>query len=65
MEFLLTRVLPYSLEYTEGISFSGGVAVRDLTRQPRSWTEVGTPEAAHGFRYVRRRWKKGWQIRSS
>jgi uncharacterized protein YaeQ len=51
---LLTRVLAYCLEHTEGISFSGGVsdtdqpaiAVRDLTGALRAWIDIGAPEAA-------------------
>jgi uncharacterized protein YaeQ len=53
-DHLLTRVLAYCLEYTEGISFSGGlsdtdqpaIAVRDLTGALRVWVDVGAPEAA-------------------
>lgn len=54
-EFLLTRVLAYCLEYTEGIGFSGGgvsdpdepaLAVRDLTGALRTWIEIGSPDAA-------------------
>lgn len=53
-EHLLTRVLAYCLEYTEGISFSNGlfdadqpaIAVRDLTGALRVWIDVGAPEAA-------------------
>ena len=53
-DHLLTRVLAYCLEYTEGISFSNGlfdsdqptIAVRDLTGQLRVWIDVGAPEAA-------------------
>ncbi|NUO65736.1 MAG: YaeQ family protein [Gemmatimonadaceae bacterium] len=53
-EYLLTRVLAYCLEYTEGIAFSRGlaepdqpaVAVRDLTGAIRSWIEIGAPDAA-------------------
>jgi uncharacterized protein YaeQ len=53
-EYLLTRLLAYCLEYTEGISFSGGVSdtdqpaisVRDLTGALRVWVDVGAPEAA-------------------
>jgi uncharacterized protein YaeQ len=53
-EYLLTRVLAYALEYTEGIEFSSGglsspddpaIAVRDLTGALRSWIEIGTPDA--------------------
>jgi uncharacterized protein YaeQ len=53
-EHLLTRVLAYCLEYTEGISLSNGlsdpdqpaIAVRDLTGALRVWIDVGAPEAA-------------------
>jgi uncharacterized protein YaeQ len=53
-EHLLTRVLAYCLEYTEGISFSNGlsdsdqpaISVRDLTGALRVWIDVGAPEAA-------------------
>jgi uncharacterized protein YaeQ len=52
-DHLLTRVLAYCLEYTEGISFSGGlsdtdqpaISVRDLTGALRVWIDVGAPEA--------------------
>ena len=53
-EYLMTRVLAYCMEYTEGISFSRGIAepeeptlsVRDLTGSLVSWIEVGAPDAA-------------------
>jgi uncharacterized protein YaeQ len=53
-EYLLTRLLAYCLEYTEGISFSNGlsdsdqpaISVRDLTGALRVWIDVGAPEAA-------------------
>jgi uncharacterized protein YaeQ len=54
-EYLLTRVLAYCLEYTEGIAFSRGglsdpdepaIAVRDLTGALQTWIDVGTPDAA-------------------
>ncbi len=53
-EYLVTRVLAYALEFTEGIEFSRGlfepdepaIRVRDLTGQLRAWIEVGAPEAA-------------------
>ncbi len=53
-EYLVTRLLAYCLEYTEGIAFSKGlsdpdepaIVVRDLTGALRGWIEVGTPEAA-------------------
>ena len=51
--YLLTRVLAYALEYTEGIGFSRGLSepdepaifVRDLTGAIRVWIEIGTPDA--------------------
>jgi uncharacterized protein YaeQ len=53
-EYLLTRLLAYCLEYTEGIALSSGlsepdepaIAVRDLTGMLLTWIEVGLPEAA-------------------
>ena len=53
-EYLITRVLAYVLEFTEGIEFSRGVsdpeeptiAVRDLTGAIAAWIEIGTPDAA-------------------
>jgi uncharacterized protein YaeQ len=53
-EYLVTRVLAYVLEFTEGIAFSKGLAdpeepaisVRDLTGLVRSWIEIGSPDAA-------------------
>ena len=53
-EYLVTRVLAYALEYTEGIEFSRGlsdpdeptIAVRDLTGAFKVWIEIGTPDAA-------------------
>jgi len=54
-EYLLTRVLAYALEYTEGIAFSSGglsdpdtpaMTVRDMTGALRSWIEIGSPDAA-------------------
>jgi len=53
-EFLLTRLLAYCLEYTEGIAFSRGlsdpdepaIAVRDLTGALQAWIDIGTPEGA-------------------
>jgi uncharacterized protein YaeQ len=52
-EHLLTRVLAYCLEYTEGVSLSNGlsepdepaITVRDLTGALRAWIDVGSPEA--------------------
>jgi uncharacterized protein YaeQ len=53
-EHLLTRILAYCLEYTEGINFTNGlfepegppIEVRDLTGVLRAWIDVGAPEAA-------------------
>ena len=53
VEYMLTRVLAYCLEYTEGIAFTEGVAaadepavlVRDLTGRLTAWIEVGMPSA--------------------
>src|SRR5687767_11708414 len=52
-EYLVTRVLAYLLEFTEGIDFSAGIstpdepaiAVRDLTGAIATWIEIGTPDA--------------------
>jgi uncharacterized protein YaeQ len=51
-ERMLTRVLAYCLEYTEGIALSNGIsepdepaiAVRDLTGVLKAWIDVGAPE---------------------
>ena len=51
-EHLLTRVLAYCLEYTEGIALSNGlsepdepsIAVRDLTGVLKVWIDIGAPE---------------------
>jgi uncharacterized protein YaeQ len=51
---MLTRVLAYCLEYTEGIALSNGIAdpdapaiaVRDLTGALQVWIDVGAPEPA-------------------
>ncbi|MDP1570093.1 MAG: YaeQ family protein [Vicinamibacterales bacterium] len=53
-DYLVTRVLAYCLEYTEGIAFSKGlsspedptIAVRDLTGAIHTWVEIGAPDAA-------------------
>jgi uncharacterized protein YaeQ len=53
-EYLVTRVLAYCLEYTEGIAFSKGLAepdepalsVRDMTGTIKSWIEIGVPDAS-------------------
>ena len=52
-EYLVTRVLAYCLEYTDGIAFTKGLAepdtpaitVRDLTGTLRGWIEIGSPDA--------------------
>src|SRR3989441_2759901 len=52
-EYMLTRVLAWCLEYTEGIALTEGVAagdepavlVRDLTGRVTAWIEVGAPDA--------------------
>jgi uncharacterized protein YaeQ len=52
-EYMLMRLLAYCLEYTEGISFTQGVAagdepavwVHDLSGQLQAWIEVGLPDA--------------------
>src|SRR5688500_3495250 len=52
-DYLVTRLLAYCLEYTEGISFSKGlsdpdepaIVVRDLTGVLQAWIEVGAPDA--------------------
>lgn len=53
-EYLVTRVLAYALEYTEGIAFSAGglsspdepaIVVRDLTGALDAWVEIGWPDA--------------------
>jgi uncharacterized protein YaeQ len=51
-DYLLTRVLAYCLEYSEGIEFSKGlsdpdepaVLVRDLTGALTAWIDIGLPE---------------------
>src|SRR5438309_11590322 len=53
-EYLVTRVLAYCLEYTDGIAFTKGIAepdepaivVRDLTGPLVTWIEIGSPAAA-------------------
>jgi uncharacterized protein YaeQ len=52
-EHMLTRVLAYCLEYTEGIALSNGlsepdqpaITVRDLTGALQAWIDVGSPDA--------------------
>ena len=58
VEYMLTRVLAYCLEYQEGIALTGGVAagdepaviVRDLTGRVTAWIEVGMPDASRVHR---------------
>jgi uncharacterized protein YaeQ len=53
MEYMVTRLLAYCLEYTEGIEFTKGlsdgdepaIVVRDLTGRVTAWIEVGMPDA--------------------
>lgn len=54
-DYLVTRILAYCLEYTEGIAFSKGglsdpdeppIAIRDLTGSLRAWIDIGSPDAA-------------------
>jgi uncharacterized protein YaeQ len=53
-EYLVTRVLAYALEFTEGIAFSRGlsdpdepaISIRDLTGAILAWIDVGAPDAA-------------------
>ena len=50
-EYLVSRVLAYALEYTEGLAFTQGLAaaeepaleIRDLTGARIGWIEIGTP----------------------
>ena len=53
VEYMLTRVFAYCLEYGDGIMLTEGVAagnepavlIRDLTGRITAWIEVGMPEA--------------------
>jgi uncharacterized protein YaeQ len=54
-DYLVTRLLAYCLEFTEGIAFSKGglsdpdepaILVRDLTGALQGWIEIGLPDAA-------------------
>ena len=54
-EYLVTRLLAYCLEFTEGIAFSKGglsepdepaIMVRDLTGALQGWIAIGMPDAA-------------------
>jgi uncharacterized protein YaeQ len=57
-DYLLTRVLAYCLEWTEGIGFSTGLStpdepaifVRDPTGALQAWIDVGVPDAARVHR---------------
>jgi len=51
-DYLMTRVLAYCLEFSEGIGFSKGLSdpdepaifVRDLTGALQAWVDIGLPE---------------------
>lgn len=51
--YMITRMLAYGLEHTEGITFSEGISqtdepavlVRDLTGAITAWIEIGAPDA--------------------
>jgi uncharacterized protein YaeQ len=52
-DYLVTRVLAYALEFTDGIAFSTGglsdpdepaLSIRDLTGRLLSWIEIGNPD---------------------
>jgi len=53
-EYLVTRLVAYACEYTEGLEFSRGISapdepalcVRDLTGRLRTWIDIGAPDAA-------------------
>lgn len=53
-EYLITRLLAFLLEFEPGLTFSRGVSepdepaifLRDMTGTPRTWIEIGTPDAA-------------------
>ena len=53
MEYMVTRLLAYCLEYTEGIEMTAGlsdgdepaIVIKDLTGRVTGWIEVGTPDA--------------------
>lgn len=53
MEYMVTRLLAYCLEYSEGIEMTAGlsdgdepaIVVRDLTGRITAWIEVGLPDA--------------------
>ena len=54
LEFLVTRVLAYALEYTDGLAFSRGLGepdepaiwAHDLTGRLTLWVDIGTPSAS-------------------
>lgn len=63
--YMLTRVLAYCLEHTEGIAFSEGLSstdepaiiVRDATGLLRAWIEIGAPDVErlhHGSKQAER-----------
>jgi uncharacterized protein YaeQ len=53
IEYMITRLLAYCLEYTDGIEMTAGlsdgdepaIVVRDLTGRITAWIEVGLPDA--------------------
>jgi len=53
MEYMVTRLLAYCLEYTEGIELTAGlsdgdepaIVIRDLTGKVTGWIEIGLPDA--------------------
>lgn len=62
LEYMLSRVLAYCLEYTEGIAFTQGLAagdepaiwVHDLTGRMITWIDVGMPDAERLHRASKR-----------
>lgn len=63
--YMMTRLLAYCLEYSEGIAFGEGISsteepavvVRDLTGALTAWIEIGAPDAErlhHGSRLADR-----------
>jgi len=62
MEYLVTRLLAYCLEYTDGIEMTAGlsdgeepaIVVRDLTGRLTGWIEVGLPQAERLHRASKR-----------
>ena len=53
MEYMVTRLLAYCLEYAEGIEMTAGlsdgdepaIVIRDLTGRVTGWIEIGLPDA--------------------